>query len=58
MAKFKPKPIVKWDSFGDKYTFIGGKARVPGFRLSGKPVLITLKEFKESNAQVATMKTS
>lgn len=50
MAKFKPSKITKYDASGERYVFIGGKAKVPGFKLSGKPVFITMKEFKESTS--------
>ena len=46
MAKFKPTKVVKYYA-GEKYTFVGGKALVPGMSRSGKPVTVTLKEFKE-----------
>ena len=45
MKKLKPKK--KFCRAGEIYEFIGGRAKVPGFRLGGKPVIITLNEFKE-----------
>ena len=43
MKKLKGK-IVKYNG-NDKYTFIGGVDIVPGCRLQGKRMKITLKEF-------------
>lgn len=40
--KFKPTPVVKWID-GEKWTFIGGKARVPGTSM-----IVTLQELKEA----------
>ena len=45
MAK-KFKPIAKWHG-GEKYIFIGARAEVPGFRLAGEKVFVTLKEFQK-----------
>jgi len=44
--KLKLKKVIKFDC-GEKFTFIRGKAIIPGMRLFGCPVIITLKEFNE-----------
>lgn len=52
MAKFKRSrgmPVIKKCNNGDTYRFIGGVAIVPGCRFQGKPMKITLKEFRELN---------
>jgi len=46
MAKIKLKPIVKRHE-GETYTFINGVAEVPGMRMFGTAVCITLQEFFE-----------
>jgi len=45
--KIKSASIKKQCPDGELYTFVGGVALVPGFRLFHKPVTITLKEFNE-----------
>lgn len=53
MAKLKRKKITKYCAAGERYDFIGGKAKVPGvwFRdtkhLFPQEIYITLKEFNE-----------
>jgi hypothetical protein len=48
--KFKPAKKRKYYA-GELYIFVGGKAKIPGFR--GKHCTITLKEFNEFKAQEA-----
>jgi len=40
---------IKKDQSGEIYKFKAGKAVIPGFRLQGKPIEITFKEFNELN---------
>jgi len=44
--KRKIRTVIKKDE-GEVYTFRNGVAKVPGCRFGGKPMLITMKEFKE-----------
>lgn len=47
MGKLKRKMIVKYDG-PDKYVFRNGVAKMPGvFHTSGKPYMVTLKQFNE-----------
>ncbi|MCK9369222.1 hypothetical protein M0R04_04725 [Candidatus Dojkabacteria bacterium] len=48
----KLKEIRKKCSDGEYYTFRNGFAVVPGVTFKGKPVLITLKEFKELDSKM------
>jgi len=47
MSKVKLKPVKLRCRQGEVYLFIGGWAEVPGFYVGGKPVKISLQEFKE-----------
>lgn len=47
MSKLKLKPVELYCRQGEKYRFVGGVAVVPGMRIGGEVVKISMKEFKE-----------
>lgn len=50
--KRKSKTIYKMNE-GERYIFRNGIAKVPGVRWKGKPMTITLNEFKELSRDIA-----